>query len=273
MPANRFAWPETATWPTIPVEAFPATLASLMDTAGPVWFWCLDIDGTLVEIAPTPDAIRVPPTLLADLADLAGSPRHRVALVTGRSLDDARPRFPLPPAVAMVGSHGAEWLLDGVRATDPRTQPARAALVRTADRFRQLSREFPGTVFEDKRYSLSLHYRSLDPDREPGLKAAVEESVQDEPAISLLASKKCWDARIAGGPTKADGIARLLRTHPDPPRLLIFGDDLTDENAFLAFPQALTVRVGPGVSAARFRLPDPPAVRELVAAMAHLAVR
>lgn len=270
MPQNsaNHGLPLLEPWPSMTAFDWPQELVRMALEDPVLWVWCFDIDGTLIDLAPSPDAVKVPQSLLRDLTLMAQSQRHRIALVTGRSLQDVRPRFPLPQTVAMAGNHGAEWEWQGTHHHDLRISQALPSLRRLARVFHQLEQEFPGTLVEDKTYSLSLHYRAMDPAQIPRLEKFVQQALAQEPPLTLLSSKKCWDVRVAEGPTKADGIAQLVAPLSEPFRLLIFGDDRTDEDAFRAFPQALNVHIGEGPSVATLSLPGPEAVRNLIATVA-----
>src|SRR6202050_3911073 len=128
----------------------------------------LDIDGTILDIAPTPREVWVPPELrhtLARLQDLTGG---ALALVSGRLLNDIDLIF-APLQLAAIGGHGAEFR--PIPGTEPRTDVGS----QSADFKRQLAALAelgPGIFVEDKGYSLALHYR-LAPDRGPALRAAV----------------------------------------------------------------------------------------------------
>ena len=67
----------------------------------------LDFDGTLVDIAPTPDAVHVPETLCDALARLLPALGGALALVSGRPIADLDRRFS-PLKLPIVGGHGAE---------------------------------------------------------------------------------------------------------------------------------------------------------------------
>lgn len=240
----------------------------------PIWVWFFDIDGTLVDIAPTPDAIVVPKSLLAALTTLSRSAGHQLVLTSGRSVDDVKRRFPLPAPTIYGGNHGAEIAYPDHLAVSPQSQQARPDLDRLARALRDLTDRYPGTYLEDKRYSLSFHYRQVDPRRVEELAAALRRvSAPYGGQLQLKDAKMCLEVRPAGGPTKADAVKNILawlrQSRPAVYQPIIFGDDLTDEDAFAAFPDATTVYVGESsVTRARFRIKNAHAVRELVQAVA-----
>ncbi|HEV7913484.1 MAG TPA: trehalose-phosphatase, partial [Albitalea sp.] len=128
-----------------------------------------DFDGTLAPIVPRPDDAKVPPAVSEGLARLALA--LPVAIITGRSVADVRPRLGFTPRY-VVGNHGAE---------DPEVgPPSVASQALDALRHRIAAREGllrrTGVEVEDKLYSLALHYR-LAPDKGAAL-VCIEELLQ-----------------------------------------------------------------------------------------------
>lgn len=207
--------------------------------------WVLDLDGTLVDLAPSPDAIRVPRSLLNDLDLINHLTRPPVAILSGRSLADLVAHIPLPD-LTLIGNHGAEWRQNGQSWVEPLPHEATTALDRVRPLLRDVTQRFPGSHLEDKQWTLSFHVRQT----EPGLWDTVHQDlarlVHDEKALELRQANACWEIRSARGPTKGDAVARLLADAEPRTRAIVFGDDWTDEDAFqTAGPKALTVNVGP----------------------------
>ncbi|MBY0430041.1 MAG: trehalose-phosphatase, partial [Rhodospirillales bacterium] len=131
------------------------------------WAWFLDLDGTLIDIAPTPGAVLIPPSLVNDLVRLRQACGGALAVVSGRPLISIHELlYPLKPAAA--GLHGLARMQAGetpssVIAPDPRLNPVRAA-------FQAFVHGNPGTVLEDKGVMVALHYRQA-PDREDAARA------------------------------------------------------------------------------------------------------
>lgn len=214
----------------------------------------LDYDGTLAPIVDDPaQAVPHPdvPDLLRQLAD-----RYPVVVVTGRDLR-ALSRLIGGVRVRAVGLHGAEegWS-DGtveVRATE-----AHAADLR---RLRAAVPEGEGITVEDKGAAFAVHYRHA-PDTEAA-RAALEHWVQDAPdALAAIWGKWVVELRAADI-SKGTAVRCHAAAHPDRTPVYL-GDDVTDEDAFIAL-QALrtpsvTVKVGEEESAAAYRVPDVEAV-------------
>jgi trehalose 6-phosphate phosphatase len=194
----------------------------------------LDIDGTILDIAPTPREVWVPPKLrdtLARLQDLTGG---ALALVSGRLLRDIDLIF-APLKLAAVGGHGAE--LRPVPSAEPQRRAASLSpeLKRT---LATLTRLGPGILVEDKGYSLALHYR-LAPDLGPALQAEVNAICDRLPAgtVEILPGKAVLEVKPARV-NKALAVAELMKQPPFRDRHPIFiGDDITDEPVFGVIPQ------------------------------------
>jgi trehalose 6-phosphate phosphatase len=192
----------------------------------------LDIDGTILDLAPTPAAVEMPPRLRATLEQLFRRAQGALALVSGRPLADIDRIF-APLKLPAVGGHGAE-----IRhtPTTPSTHPPlsidkelKAQLIAAAGE---------GIMVEDKGYSLALHYR-LAPERGTALRKTVLEIAAEHPdsGVEVLAGK--WVIEIKPERfTKGTGIRHLMQEPPFRGRTPVFiGDDLTDEAAFAVLPQ------------------------------------
>jgi trehalose 6-phosphate phosphatase len=194
----------------------------------------LDIDGTILDIAPTPREVFVPPKLrdtLARLQDLTGG---ALALVSGRLLGDIDLIF-APLKLAAVGGHGAE--LRPVPTAEPQRRAASLS-PELKDSLAALTQLGPGILAEDKGYSLALHYR-LAPDLGPALQAAVADICDQLPAgtVEILPGKAVLEVKPARL-NKALAVAELMQHPPFRSRHPIFiGDDITDEPVFEVIPQ------------------------------------
>ena len=194
----------------------------------------LDIDGTLLDLMPTPREVWVPPGLARTLNRLYRRTGGALALVSGRSLNDIDLIF-APEQFPAVGGHGAEMRLeadaDAVAAHAP---PLDKELKR---RLAAIARLSPGILLEDKGYSLALHYR-LAPHAEKAIYEAVSLIRADLPdaPIEVLPGKQVCEIKHSGF-TKASGVRELMTHPPFKGRKPFFiGDDVTDESVFAIMP-------------------------------------
>lgn len=242
-------------------ESAPPPLLSLAGEAGRCAVF-LDFDGTLVELAPTPDAIVVPPGLPDLLQDLSARFSGALALVTGRSLSNLDRHLGL--SLPAAGQHGAQWrLTPGGSAVEVDAPTLKAA----RDRVRELARAWPGLVVEDKGSTLAVHYRGA-PEAGREVTALLDALAQDSGGeLEALTGKSVCEVRPAGV-HKGAALDAFLREPPFAGRLpLMVGDDVTDEAAFAAALGAggAAIKVGEGNSLAPWRLPGPAAVRSWLA--------
>jgi len=195
-----------------------------------------DFDGTLAPIVPRPQDARPSQAVSARLAAL--SERLPLAVVTGRMVDDVRPRLGFEPRF-IVGNHGAE--ADGVL-PDPAGVQALAALrARINAGFDALQQA--GVLLEDKGASLALHYR-LSRTRERALELIGRLLDPLDPALRVFGGKLVVNVAPRHAPDKAQAV-RLLMQRAGTSALVFAGDDVNDEPVFSAAEAGwLTIRVG-----------------------------
>lgn len=191
-----------------------------------------DVDGTLIEIGPTPFETHVPDDLRTSLQRLHELTGGALALVSGRPIADLDHLF-APLKLPAVGGHGAE-----MRLRDGQSKPAAMAL---PDKFRRHLAEAtmldPGIVVEDKGYSLALHYRLVPRCAERVRKhiAACRAAFPEEPT-ELLLGKAVFEVKRPGI-NKGDAVRELMKHPPFFGRMPVFiGDDITDEAVFKVMP-------------------------------------
>ena len=194
----------------------------------------LDIDGTLLDLAPTPREVWVPPGLAETLSRLRDRTSGALALVSGRSLNDIDLIF-APEQFPAVGGHGAEMRIStDSEAVATHAPPMDKELKRRLAAIAKLS---PGILLEDKGYSLALHYR-LAPHAEKAIYEAVSLIRADLPnaPIEVLPGKCVCEIKQSGF-DKATGVRELMTHEPFRGRRPFFiGDDVTDESVFAMMP-------------------------------------
>lgn len=206
----------------------------------------LDFDGTLVEIAETPDCIDVPNDLARRLEALGRRLEGRLALISGRSLSDISGHLGEIDVMA-VGSHGAEF---GNAADTP------SALSHlTASAVAALAAQWPALLVETKPHGLAIHYRQ-EPDAAQAVLSLMDNIAQRE-GLSVKRGKMVVELAPAGT-NKGEAVARLMTLPPYEGAVPIFiGDDVTDEDGFAAVAVAGGHGILVGASrdtAAHFRL-------------------
>jgi len=186
----------------------------------------LDIDGTLLDLANTPDAVVVPPHLHGLLHRLAHRVQGALALISGRSLTDIDRLF--GPGLAVAAEHGA--MLRDAAGHIIESMMESTALAALIGPLRELVAAHPGTLLEEKRYGVVLHWRGAQQaaanlvERATALAAPV-------PGLLLQPAHAALEIRLRG-PGKAAALDRFMRIPPFAGRRPLFiGDDLTDEPA------------------------------------------
>jgi len=230
----------------------------------------LDIDGTLLDMARTPEAVVVPAELRLTLARLHEVLEGALAFVSGRSLATIDELFQ-PLRIAAVGCHGAETRgADGILRLLSEPIPDRVRAI-----FRELTENHPGTLLEDKVYALSLHYR-LAPEAKASLEAAMEKYTPlfAGENVAIQHGKSVIDARIRGV-DKGAGVRALMQQAPFHDRAPVFGgDDTTDMDVFHILPElgGHGFSVGRSFEGVDYEFSSPRAVRQWLSRLAEKGV-
>lgn len=190
----------------------------------------LDFDGTLVEIAATPEGVRVDPALVPVLRRLAQRLDGALAIVSGRPIEQID-AFLAPLRLPAAGVHGAELRTTSdrppVAATEPLDARLRAAIS-------DLARLDPAIRIEPKTYSTAVHFRQaghLAGRIEQSLRALVENSPT---AAALVPGRMVFEV-TSGLTSKGGALATLMRQPPFAGRRpIMIGDDVTDRSALTA---------------------------------------
>ena len=211
----------------------------------------LDLDGTLAPIAARPQDVRPDPRRTSLLERLAERLEGRLAVVSGRTLDDVD-RILEGCVTAVAAVHGLV-----VRGPDGavRSEPPHSALVAAAEQFRAFATRDSGLIVEDKGLSVALHFRLASCHAEAARACAV--ALAAATGLTLQDGDMVEELRTPG-PSKGDSVHAFMSRAPFAGARPVFaGDDVTDEDGFEA-AQALGgvgVAVGPPrTTAAQFRL-------------------
>ena len=246
----------TATLPPILLPFLPPIFSPLLPLINDQTALFLDFDGTLVELAATPDAVRVTPGVVATLKTLQHQLGGALAVVSGRKLTDLD-AFLQPERFAAAAEHGAQrrnalGQLSGVAPVD-----LQQALVAA----QALVLQYPALLLEPKISSISLHYRQA-PELEALCLATLQAASQLSPGLELIVGKFVVELKPKSA-SKGSAIADFMQETPFIGRQSIFaGDDVTDESGFKAAQSmgGQAVKVGDGVTLADYRCPGVPAL-------------
>lgn len=228
------------------------------------WALFLDIDGTLLDLAATPDGVEVPPSLPQDLERLSSRLGGAMALVTGRALPYVDALF-APHRFPVAGLHGADIRKadGGVLMADapPAFEALKEALNREAE-------TMPGVLIEDKGAAVAAHYR-LAPQYEAVLGERMQHYAQEAgPGWSLQLGKMVFEIRPSHA-SKGDAVKLFMQDPAFMNRsVMAVGDDLTDESMFVVANNfdGHSIRVGsPGISSKAISYaPSPAYIRDMI---------
>ncbi len=230
----------------------------------------LDFDGTLAPLVDDPDASRPLPEAVAALRRIAEVPDVTLALVSGRSLVDLHRRAEVPVGTVLVGSHGGERGRAGEHGLvhDPieLTAEQDALLVQVGAGLQRAARGRDGVWVQHKPAAAVLHTRLAE--REVAAAATREAlAVVGDLGLSPMQGKDVVEVSVLAV-TKGQALL-ALRDDVRAVTVLYAGDDTTDEHAFTDLGDGdVTIKVGAGRTAARYRVPDPVALCEVLTAFA-----
>ncbi len=230
----------------------------------------LDVDGTILDIAATPRDVEVPARLKRALAKLKEQTGGAVAFVSGRLISDLDRLF-APLRLPSVGAHGAELRVNGEH---PRGRSGAPIDDKLRGQFAAFASRLDGIIFEDKGYSLALHYRRV-PQHAKVVRDAVAAACAPYPSSTLevLPGKAVIEVKSSAF-NKGVGIRQLMSYPPFRGRRPIFvGDDVTDSSAFAVLPEfdGLGFSVGHRMPGLAGCFPRPSHVRSWIYRMAGSA--
>jgi len=214
----------------------------------------LDFDGTLVKLQRRPWEVRVPQRTKRLLERLARHPRLFVAIVSGRRCQDLQTRIGVE-ALHFIGLHGAER----ERKTTKITKAAARILARAQHGARKSMSAMRGMRIEDKGMSFAVHYREASPPIARAAKSCLLEVVEPlQKTLKVLDGAMVWEVLPHEIQGKGGAVRELLSELPPGTPAIYIGDDGTDESAFRALGDQITIRVGkPQGSAAKYYVRDP----------------
>jgi trehalose-phosphatase len=219
----------------------------------------LDFDGTLAPICAHPDEAQLSRSTRLTIARLACNPRVRVWVISGRKVADVREKARVS-RVRYLGLHG--WEGGSKTSLQPKTL---SMLEFAKDTLRSHVGQLPGIRIEDKGPSFAIHYRGA-VDSELSLARDWMRDVMAglNGSFRLLEGKKVWEILPREMGDKGSAVRRE-RSRFGSALPVYIGDDVTDEQAYSALPDGITIHVGPGsLTRAKFQLRDPREVRSFL---------
>jgi trehalose-phosphatase len=234
-----------------------------------------DYGGTLTPMVSDPADAQLTRNVRADLRALTRLRRARLAVISGRDLDDVRARVAVP-GVIYAGCHGLEIDGPGLSFTHPDAEAQQGRLRAVSLALCMGAPFVEGMRVEPKRLGLAIHYRHVAASEYETVHAMLARSLLDRGGqFKIFHGSKVIEVlpHVAWNKSRcAQWIrARIVSTHPRSTLAVYMGDDWTDEQVFEALAgTAVTIKVGNGVPAsrARFRLTDVSEVHRLLSSLA-----
>jgi trehalose 6-phosphate synthase/phosphatase len=249
-------------------------VAALLDafSAAPRRLCALDYDGTLVPLASRPVEAVPTPAVLEVVQRLSAAPGTEVAIVSGRSRADLERWFGGLHDVWLAAEHGALIREPGDTGWRPLRHGAELdwmPSVRSV--FDHYLDRVPGSLVEEKEYSLAWHFRLVEPEFGEWVANEVAATLAERLAgteLVVLRGSKVIEVRYAWA-NKGELVSHLRSLVGQVEFEFAAGDDATDEEMFARMTDdAWTIHVGRGASAARYRVAEPSGVVGLLAALA-----
>jgi trehalose 6-phosphate phosphatase len=193
----------------------------------------LDVDGTILDVAATPQGVVVPASLVRTLGELHARTDGALALVSGRLIENLDDLF-VPLKLPCVGGHGVEWRISGGAPIQRRYAELSLFL---KERVTAGVAADPRIIVEDKGSSLAVHYR-LAPELGPLIKNKIAAILDRAPVenLEMLYGKAVIEIKPTSF-NKGVAVCELMKSPPFAQRTPLFiGDDVTDESVFAVLP-------------------------------------
>lgn len=213
----------------------------------------LDFDGTISPIVPDFTRAQISPRARMAIRSIVR--RWPVAVISGRALPDVIRRVGIH-GITYVGCHGLQVSFGGQRVTQYVSSRDLRAFAEVCSELRTLAYVYPDLIFEDKKLSFALHYTRVPREQRESFRAnatMIVSRAANRRKVKVIDSHETFDV-VPRSPrhkgTVARLLARVLALRGRQPVTVFIGDALTDEDVFMTFKTALTVRVGYGAGSA-----------------------
>ena len=206
----------------------------------------------------------VPEDTRALLLKLAASPRLRLGLLSGRPLPLLQKLIGIPNAY-YAGNSGMEVRGPGLSSSDGIAVSCRSDLVDALTYLARCTKGLRGVFIQDKKLSISVHWRAGDLGEEATLRELMGAIVQAHPRLKLFAPRGCFELRPRASWNQREALAQITaHAGISPADAIYMGDELTEDEAIAPDREGLTLSVGNTPGACRFRLPHVEAAGQIL---------
>jgi len=235
-----------------------------------------DYDGTLTPIVDDPADAILSDAMREQLVRLARSPRGRVAVISGRALEDLRARVAIPEVI-YAGCHGLEIAGPSLAFSHPDAIAQQAVLGVVGETLARRAPMVSGMRVEAKGLAVAVHYRHVAADEIRRVEVELARAIRAQGSrLKIFHGTKVIEVLPQVAWTKGE-CAEWIEERVGPSLSgrtlwLYLGDDWTDEHAFEVLGgQAFTIRVGDLVPASKaaYRLKDVSEVQRLLTELAE----
>ena len=226
----------------------------------------LDFDGTLVPISSNPAAPRLDADIAEALRLIATQEFLNIVIISGRAVEDLYSRIRVEGLI-YAGNYGLEIFGQGLRFVEPLAWSRREQLQTLCAELEEKLQTVAGAQVEYKGLTASVHYRRAAQSDIPAIRAAVRAAMAHCHGLFQLTSGRKVFEILPDTDWNKGAAARWIncQLHDTPGLSIFIGDDTSDETAFRALPDAITIKVGAApVTCAQYQLPDPAAVHEFL---------
>jgi trehalose 6-phosphate phosphatase len=230
----------------------------------------LDFDGTISGIVPVPSEATLDPEIRSILSTLSARPDFHLSIVSGRALPDVRDRVGLGHII-YVGNHGLEIEGDSTRFREPEAEALLRELRCLSLQLKLALSDTDGLEIEDKGLTLSVHFRRVNEHLHDWVRSVTFSTVSRWPSFTCREGKMVFEIKPQVDWHKGHAVKWILQGVLPHASLPIFiGDDVSDEDAFGAISEGITIKVGgSGDTRAQYLLPDVHAVGEFLRWLDH----
>lgn len=215
------------------IDQLPSALTNFSEikerSKGSTFAIFLDYDGTLTPIVAHPEEAIITKSMRATVHELAS--HYFVAIISGRDLKDLKRRVGLEK-VMYIGSHGFE--IDGYEDLE-QVKNLPPLLDKLEKELEILTASFQGAQIERKRFSIAVHFRNVEEEKQAKIVAEVEKRCASYEKLKLAHGKKVIELRPNIDWDKGEAVRKILLSQNGIP--IYIGDDLTDEDAFRAIKE------------------------------------